>query len=61
MKNMQAAANDAGSESKIRELTLAEAAAVSGASYQYCPAPTIGLYVDEVITPEQRVPVRPAG
>jgi hypothetical protein len=39
-----------GTEAKIRELTLAELATVSGAFFRQVPAPLPGLYQSEVFT-----------
>jgi hypothetical protein len=48
-------ANYPGNESNIRELTVAEVAAVSGASYALYPAPTApALYSDQVFLTQVR-------
>ena len=57
MNDTRPVMNHTDKDSNLRELTAAELAAVGGACYQYCPAPLPGLYVDEVITQGQRVPV----
>lgn len=55
MNDAQVTMNNTGGRPKISELTLAEIATVSGASYAYCPAPTApALYDDRVFVSSER-------